>query len=69
MSNVGRCKSAKHDSLFMIYIVYHMRQAFILSRSCEIRGAKQGGGVWGSQPPIPPPPEFWIGGLNTCHPP
>ena len=23
MSNVGRCKSAKHDSLFMIYIVSH----------------------------------------------
>ena len=23
MSNVGRCKSAKHDSLFMIYIASH----------------------------------------------
>ena len=23
MSNVGRCKSAKHDSLFMIYIESH----------------------------------------------
>ena len=23
MSNVGKCKSAKHDSLFMIYIVSH----------------------------------------------
>ena len=53
MSNVGRCKPAKHDSLFMIYIVYHMRQAFILLRSCEIRGAKQRGGGWGVSTPPP----------------
>ena len=31
-----------------------------------VSGAKQGGGVWGTQPP---PPEFWKGGLNTCQPP
>ena len=29
------------------------------------RGAKQGGGVGG----VSTPPEFWMGGLNTCQPP
>ena len=31
----------------------------------EARGAKQGGGVGG----VSTPPEFWMGGLNTCQPP
>ena len=30
-----------------------------------VRGAKQGGGVGG----VSTPPEFWMGGLNTCQPP
>ena len=29
MSNVGRCKSAKHDSLFMIYIASHETNMYI----------------------------------------
>ena len=29
MSNVGRCKSGKHDSLFMIYIVSHETNIYI----------------------------------------
>ena len=29
MSNVGRCKSAKHDSLSMIYIVSHETNIYI----------------------------------------
>ena len=29
MSNMGRCKSAKHDSFFMIYIVSHETNIFI----------------------------------------
>ena len=29
MSNVGRCKSAKHDGLFMIYIVSHETNIYI----------------------------------------
>ena len=29
------------------------------------RGAKQGGGLGG----VSTPPEFWMGGLNTCQPP
>ena len=29
MSNVGRCKSAKHDSLFMIYIVSHETNNYV----------------------------------------
>ena len=29
MSNVGRCKSAKHDSLFMIYIASHETNIYI----------------------------------------
>ena len=29
MSNVGRCKSAKDDSLFMIYIVSHETNIYI----------------------------------------
>ena len=29
MSNVGRCKSAKQDSLFMIYIVSHDTNIYI----------------------------------------
>ena len=29
MSNVGRCKSANHDSLFMIYIVSHVINIYI----------------------------------------
>ena len=29
MSNVGRCESAKHDSLFMIYIVSHEANVYI----------------------------------------
>ena len=29
MSNVSRCKSAKHDSLFMIYIVSHETNLYI----------------------------------------
>ena len=29
MSNVGRCKSTKHDSLFMVYIVSHDTNIYI----------------------------------------
>ena len=29
MSNLGRCKSAKHDSLFMIYIASHETNIYI----------------------------------------
>ena len=29
MSNVGRCKSAKHDSLFMIKVVSHETNIYI----------------------------------------
>ena len=35
MSNVVGCKSAKHDSL-SLHASHHMRQTFILPRSCEI---------------------------------
>ena len=31
----------------------------------DIQGRQTGGGGWG----LSTPPEFWMGGLNTCQPP
>ena len=63
------------ESVFVIFTSYFMNNyqpTWVAAMSvgnfllCEhyIRGAKQGG-VGG----VSTPPEFWMGGLNTCQPP
>ena len=47
----------KYYSLFGVCVC-------VFYASADIRGAKQGGGLGGLNPP-----EFWMGGLNTCQPP
>ena len=55
-------KHAGKSITFQVFMIFNS-----FENVCIIvhRGAKQGGGVGG----VSTPPEFWMGGLNTCQPP
>ena len=42
-----------------------MRDPDVLGMDIHVHGRQTGGGVGG----VSTPPEFWMGGLNTCQPP
>ena len=52
--------------VFVLWL-YNMVSSVLVSKRkyTTIQGRQTGGGVGG----VSTPPEFWMGGLNTCQPP